>query len=435
MLVHAPVPSRAALNAQRRLSWAPHATVVSYLAGIGGVLGELGRYEEAETHLREAHALALEIHGEKHPDVAMTLGHLAALARRTGDLDGARQTQRQAVDLALELWGPKTPEAADYLSHLGKLQVALGAWTEAKESLSAALATFRAKLAPTAAVRIGCTGTLATVASELGEFAWAAELLTEALAGIDEAHGPDSEDGKAIVAALARLHQMQGDYRRAQPLFERLMKDPPREPLGRAAVQNNYALVLLMLHRPEEAERLFRDARDAFREVVGAAHPAIGVLTSNVAECLRVKGDRAAAEAECERALDLLRRAHGAEHPMIANALTKLGRIRGDRDMMAEALAMRRRVLPEGHPDVARTLVAMGDAASLEEAVAIYREALPGSPQLAEAESDLAALRIDEGRLDEAKALLDGAVPVLERALGGEHPATGRALERLEKTR
>ena len=96
---------------------------------------------------------------------------------------------------------------------------------------------------------------------------------------------------------------------------------------------------------------------------------------------------------------------------------------------------MRRRVLPEGHPDVARTLVAMGDAASLEEAVAIYREALPGSPQLAEAESDLAALRIDEGRLDEAKALLDGAVPVLERALGGEHPATGPALERLEKTR
>lgn len=74
--------------------------------------------------------------------------------------------------------------------------------------------------------------------------------------------------------------------------------------------------------------------------------------------------------------------------------------------------------------------MAIGDEPSLKEAVAILAAAMPDSPLTAAAKSDWAARLIEAGRNDEARKLLDAALPVLTRGFGEDHPDTVAARKR-----
>ena len=66
-----------------------------------------------------------------------------------------------------------------------------------------------------------------------------------------------------------------------------------------------------------------------------------------------------------------------------------------------------------------------------EEAVAINRRALgEDHVDVARSRSMLAALYLDCGRYEQAAALLDQAIPVLEATFGPTHPAVATALAR-----
>ncbi len=427
---------RRALRAQRALSGDRHPRTITYLAGIGTLQTQLRAFDDARATLQEAIALAREAHGDDaHPDFVTLLGHQATLARETSDLERARSLQTRALRMAREIWDDDTIEIAAIRDQLGRTLTARGDYAAARDALESALATYRAQLEPTAPNRIGCTASLANVAMALGDFVAADAHYAEALAAHDAASGPESEGSKRTLANLARLRQRQGDYARARPLFERLLADPPDDPIGHATIQSNFALNLLLLGDAARAEPLFRSARDRFRDVVGPRHPAIATLTHNVGECARLQGRTDDAAAAFRRALSIYEAVHGDEHPAIANTLTKLALATDDRPMLDRALAMRRKLLPKGHPDIAKTLVAMGDEASLAEAVRILRAAQPASPATAAAECAWALKLRDAGRTEEAVRLLTAALPTLERAYGTDHPSTTRAREALTATR
>lgn len=70
--------------------------------------------------------MRVELLGEDHPDVAVTLNNLAMVDWRRGDLKRAEERFQQAVNIGLESLGPAHPKVADFLANLAFLLVAKG---------------------------------------------------------------------------------------------------------------------------------------------------------------------------------------------------------------------------------------------------------------------------------------------------------------------
>ncbi|MGY6630992.1 MAG: tetratricopeptide repeat protein [Wenzhouxiangella sp.] len=139
-----------------------------------------------------------------------------------------------------------------------------------------------------------------------------------------------------------------------------------------------------------------------------------------------------------ERALDTNTLARGARHPrtldsanFLAQSLAQLGEIALAREQLLNSLAIRKQVLPAGHPLIAYNLHSIGSTYWLEEdidnALAWWERALdarlqqspPDLAELSTAQNAMALALIETGRLEEAEALfiqaLDNAVAVYGR--------------------
>jgi len=136
--------------------------------------------------------------------------------------------------------------------------------------------------------------------------------------------------------------------------------------------------------------------------------------------------DYAAAEPLYREALAMRRKLLGNEHPDIADSLNNLAatlfeerNYAGAEPLYREALAMRRKLLGNAHADVGTSLAGLaevlayqhGRAAEAEaiarEALAIRRKALPdGHPDIADSERVLGTCLAQERRYAEAEPLL-----------------------------
>jgi len=111
-----------------------------------------------------------------------------------------------------------------------------------------------------------------------------------------------------------------------------------------------------------------------------------------------------------------------------------------------ESLEIRRRLLGNGHKEVAESLSAVGnlilespDPNERKEAASVYREALEiytaavpePDQELARMKNNLGLLLSNEGELEKAEEYLRGALEIEERVLAQEHPDTARTINNL----
>jgi serine/threonine protein kinase/Tfp pilus assembly protein PilF len=162
------------------------------------------------------------------------------------------------------------------------------------------------------------------------------------------------------------------------------------------------------------------------------------------------KGDFGAAGPVLEEALALRRRVLGERHPEVAVTLVELGRLYGDQGfyrraepLLREALAIRRRALGDDHRETATStsdlgllLLQLGDLAGAEallrETLATSREAMgPDHPNTGTAMSNLALVLGERGDHSGAEALLRQALAINRRALGDAHPTIAAKLNSL----
>jgi eukaryotic-like serine/threonine-protein kinase len=151
------------------------------------------------------------------------------------------------------------------------------------------------------------------------------------------------------------------------------------------------------------------------------------------------------------RSLTLRRQLHGAESPLVAAALQDLGgalppsAMVERRGLLAAALAMRRRLLPAGHPDVAASLHALaaleieaGEHAAAERLLRQTRALLeahaergPYHPETIATMGDLALVYNRGARNAEAEALQREVVARQTRVFGAESPPVANSLNNL----
>jgi eukaryotic-like serine/threonine-protein kinase len=224
--------------------------------------------------------------------------------------------------------------------------------------------------------------------------------------------GGDPAFESVLHGSVGSLRRQQGrlelaleEHRRAIALAE----DFGRDPMRIAVYHNEAGNDLAELGRAEEAIADYRATEDIVAELLGPAHPHVGLAHDNIAHALARLGRHDEALVEHRRALEILEPALGPEHISvamcrgnIANALSKLGRpaesLLVHREVLAtlsDTLGARHRLVAQAHGAIADDLEAMGDReGALEHSVAaldIHRAALPaGHPSIGEAHHEVA---------------------------------------------
>ncbi len=161
-------------------------------------------------------------------------------------------------------------------------------------------------------------------------------------------------------------------------------------------------------------------------------------------------GDLNAARPYYEQALAIRRQVLGDQHPDTALSLNNLGfLLHAQGDFSAaqlyfeQALAIRRQVLGDQHPDTAQSLNNLanilhdrGDLNAArpyyEQALAIHRQVLGDQhPDTASSLNNLGSLLHDQGDLNAARPYYEQALAIARQVLGDQHPNTARCLSRV----
>ena len=371
--------------------------------------------------------------------IGVTRARRAEGLARLAAADAGREaaTSQHVIEFLVELF--EVPDPGE----------ARGSAVTAREILAAGAGRIREDLANEPEAQARLMGTIGRVYGNLGLYASAESLLTQALSTRQRTFGEASDEVAETSNHLAQVLESRGEYDRAEELFRRSLAI--RESLhGRrhedvATVLNNLAALQRTRGELDDAEALYREALDIDRALgLDNAAGTAGTL-SNLALLMQDKGDLEQAELLQREALALQRASLGADHPNLAVSLNNLGMLlytRQDLDEavshFAEALALNRRVLGERHAETANVMgnlatayKAKGDLAEAEslmrEALQIRRDALgPDHAQVGLATAQLGGVLVARERHGEAAALYRQAVAVLAAALGDEHWLTAQ---------
>lgn len=206
---------------------------------------------------------------------------------------------------------------------------------------------------------------------------------------------------------------------------------------------NNLALVYCFANRYEEAERLFLQALDMRKRLLGENHLLVAKSMSFLAMFYTVQERYQEAERLFLQALDMRMRLLGEDHLLVARSLNNLGmfytlqeRYAEAEPLLRQALEMRNHLLGENHSDVATCLsfLAMlcysqgryGEAESmLQQALEMRKRLLEeNNPLVAISLNNLAMVYETQERYAEAEALLQQAFELFNHRLGENHPNT-----------
>lgn len=259
------------------------------------------------------------------------------------------------------------------------------------------------------------------------------------------------------LSSLALVDRAQGDYavaeRRHREALAMRRAAVERDPGKISGSLHNLASVLVLRGRFEEAEALFREALRIDRSLHGGdRHRDVAFDLSSLGALLAQRGEFAEARRKLERALDLRRDLLGEVHPSVAKTtreLAELSRLEGRADeaksLLDRALAMHRAVYPAEHVEIAQDLIALGRVHRALGEVGEAEEALLGARRMvtavvgerhqlrAQAESVLGHLALERGEVSAAERHFEMAVLVFQATVDAGHPATADALLGLGK--
>lgn len=318
--------------------------------------------------------------------------HLRGLAHLLrGDLYRAADAFQAATDADPALFEP--------LYRLGLIQVL-------REEQASAVRTLRAAL-ERQPDHPGAIAALAECHTRQREPAEAENLARRGLV-----FAPDSD---ALLVALAGALRTQGRHAEAVPLLRRALELAGDDPRTKVALGRS----LLALHRPTEARPLFEQVLRRNTEHVGAL--------AGMAEALEMEGRLQDAHGYVLRAVAAAPD-RAALHVTSARISLRSGRFQAAEDaaILASTLA------PGDHAALRIALRAATEQRRLRRAAAHAEPLRALVPDDAEALAALALVRVLDGRLDEARALLGHArdpatQPDAQRALGCLELAAGRA--------
>ncbi|RMF77011.1 MAG: serine/threonine protein kinase [Planctomycetota bacterium] len=343
------------------------------LSTIGTTYLNLGLYEQAETHLRDALAARIEALGEEAPETLVTMSNLASLLQSRNKLDEAERLKRRVLELRRKTYGDDHERTRRSMSSLASLLHDQGKLDEAEALSREVLAQMRRTLGVDNAVTLGTMNNLALLLKDRGKLDEAEPLMKE------------------TVEALRRNFGERHPYT--------------------LTAMGNWALVVKDLGRIDEAIAVQRELLEIRREVLGPEHPDTVNTMHNLAVALCDRGDFAEAEPIDREVLRLRTRDLGENHPRTLMTLNNLGEILLETGRIEEAEQLFRK---------------SANAAAAQASDAGDWRAAEYAGRWG---ASLAALKRD----DEAEVQLLRGLRGLREILGDEHELTRRARNEIER--
>jgi eukaryotic-like serine/threonine-protein kinase len=282
----------------------------------------------------------------------------------------------------------------------------------------------------------------------LGEIQAARPLFEEAASLRERFLGPRHPETGEALRSLANLRMREGSLAEAEALLHAAREASGGSPSGEASTLSLLGFAYTGMGRLDEALSSFQDELALLRRSGLNATEAVGHALINVAAIHRRLSRMDEAEAYLREAVEHRRRTLGAEHPLTAVALARLGGLlsehRGRPDEAAalfhEALDLQTRVLGPDHPSRIEALGGLalireeaGDAAGAE---ALLAESLrthaagfgADHPTTMAAMEGYAGFLLRHGRVQEALPLYERSIPARRASLGPDHPALAGSL-------
>lgn len=379
-------------------------TKAALLSTVGAVYDSLGQYQDALPILDQA----LQLQGPGHDGSRIgTLLEVANARIGTGDLPRAEPPLQNALHISQSEFGAKSIESGRTLWALGRLRLQQGRFGEAQDLFIKSVAILQADNAPQTDIS-SLLDDLAKVYTRIQKWDLARQTYERALDIDRRVLGDDHPRVAQHLENLAIVEQNIGDLKQAETLYLDSLKRMDsaygeRHP-ETAIAKGNYGLLLQREGRLTEAEPLLRDAVSIRLSLFGPNNYNVGYARVSLAMLLHDKGDLATSESEFRQALAIYDKSLPANHQNRASLLMHFARLLVDRNKSAEALA------------------------KSEESVKIWTATSPASnPQTALAHAIHAYALEHLGKLPQAAAELDAAVPVLVKARGPDDAAVRRA--------
>jgi CHAT domain-containing protein/TolA-binding protein len=409
---------------------------------------------ESRRFAERAVAIKEKAFGPDHPEVAISLNHLANLLYYAEDYARAKPLYERALMIGEKTLGPEHLEVAKSLTGLAALRSRAGEHNWAKPLYERALAIREKILGPEHPEVARNLRALASQRHDTGDYAGAKPLYERALAIQEKALGPDHPDLATILNPLGDQHRHLEDYAKARALHERALAIQEKA-LGpdHIDVANTLHDLAHLLHTTKDyaGERPLLERTLAIQEkALGPDHREVAHTLSDLTRLLRTTGDYTGARPFLERALTIHEKVFGPEHVEVAhdlnglaNLLADLGDHAGAKPLYERSLAIYEKTRGPEHPDVALVLNNLaqllryhGDYAEAERlckrALTIQEKALgPDDEQMAGTLFNLAELLRETHDYARAKPLYERALAIQEEAFGPEHPKHNRVAETL----
>lgn len=176
-----------------------------------------GKVDDASALLRRSLAMFEATVGPEHPDVALPLIELAAIAIERKDRDEAATLYQRALRIQTKVLGPDHPHLSETLAGLARVEAERGHAAEALTLYRRAVAIATPALGPQHPIVAMCEYRIAGLMDDGGQRDEALRLATQAVAGWD-ANGLDHPDAHLSRFLLATLLWRTGQHQRARAL-------------------------------------------------------------------------------------------------------------------------------------------------------------------------------------------------------------------------
>ena len=319
--------------------------------------------------------------------------------QRLGMNDKAQPILEQALAIGRRALGPNDVRIAQSLNDLGVLLRAVGNPEAALRLLTESLAMRRLLLGSNHRDVAVTLVEQSRVLSDLGQLSESTAPALEALEIRRRIFGEEHGETATSKSEVARIWLQRGDLDRAEKLYREALETNRRvrgdDHPNVAASKANVAQVLIARGPSEEAERLVRESLATDQKVFGKESVDAAMSVNNLALVLEVEGRLAESAAMFDEALRIATPQLRADHPRV--------------------LAWRL--------NAARVRIALGNAAGtdalLQHVLELRQRTLrAGDWRIAQAQSVLASSLLAQGRIAEARPLMDSADQILKPVPG-----------------
>ncbi len=254
--------ARAALSAGRK-SLGVHRTVAVSLNNLMKFVSEQGRYEEADSLMKEILAIDQTLFGENSLEAAKDLYNLGVSADVRGASAEAESLTRESIAIYERLLGEDSPKTTFVMNGLGELLMGQNRVDEARAVFERTYEIRRRVLGDDHEETLLSLVNLGWVHRRRGEMVAAESCYRATFEGRKRTHGIDHPRTARVETQLADLLARRGAYEEAEPLFREALESrrkrlPPRN-LYIGSSLNKYGWLLLDRGRIDEARPMFEE--------------------------------------------------------------------------------------------------------------------------------------------------------------------------------